>query len=929
MNTRISIYRNLVSMFLFIFLWAGCDNSTNPFASNDKSDIPTTEIIFNKFILNNGLTVIVNEDHKAPLVAVNIWYKVGSKDEHTGQRGFAHLFEHLMFQGSENYDNDFFKPFEEAGATDQNGTTNSDRTNYFQTIPKAAIDMALWMESDRMGHFTGAITQEKLDEQRDVVKNEKRQGENQPYGKVWNRIAEQTFPNGHPYSWPTIGYMEDLDAADLNLVKDWFKTFYGPSNAVLVLAGDITLEEAKEKTKKYFGDIPAGIPIAKLESWIAKRTEDKRDSMQDRVTQSRILKIWNTDRSGSIDSEHLALAADILGGGKNSRIYKRLVHNEKIATSAGVMIYDRLLAGQFIIYANAKEGIGLDVIENAINEELSEFLKNGPSSEELYRVQFSQATNFVRATERIGGFGGKSDILAHGETYFGQPDYYLTSLNILKQATPELIKNAGQTWLSNGAYTLSITPFPEYSQDLSEADRSTLPKVPANSELFLPAIERATLSNGLKVLFMKRNQTPTIEMELLFDAGIAADNEKSGLSGMTMSMLDEGTANMSSLELAESLEMLGTNLSTGNNLDSSIISLDTLKVSLDKSLSILGDILTNPTFRESDLERVRQQLLAKIDQEKSSPRSIISRTLPTLLYGDKHIYNKPWSGSGTIEAVKSLQREDLITFWREWIRPDNASLIITGDTNLQEITNKLETHLSNWDKKNVQIPTKVASHVSLPENGRVYWIDYPDTSQSIIIAAQLVMPINDNKSLAFSLMNDIIGGQFSSRLNMNLREDKHWAYGASSYTKSNKAQRPYLITTSVQADKTGAAIQEILDEYNALIGKNQPTLNEINSIKTNRLNTLLGTYETNSSLVSAMSYLVEYSLPDNFLYNSASRIQDTSTKQIQSVANSTLQPDKFIWLITGDLQKNGQQLEKLKLGDIIVLDKNGNIISKK
>ncbi len=895
--------------------------------STTAQTLPEVTIPYERFTLPNGLTVIVNEDRKAPVVAVNIWYKVGSKDETMGQRGFAHLFEHLMFQGSENYQGEFFVPFKEAGATNQNGTTSSDRTNYFQTVPTPALDMALWMESDRMGHFLGAINQENLDEQRDVVKNEKRQGENRPYGKMWNRIAEQTFPAGHPYSWPTIGYMEDLDAASLEQVKEWFKTYYGPSNAVLVLSGDIDLATAKEKVARYFGDIPGGVPLSKLSSWIAKRTEDKFDSMQDRVPQPRLIKAWNVAESGTLDATYLALLSDILGNGRNSRLYKRLVLQDEIATDAGAFIYDRLLAGQIIAYADARPGVSMETLNKAITEELDELLKNGPTQEELNRVRFSQFASFVRGTERLGGFGGKSDILANGEVLHGDPAYYQKSFATMKTATPENLRSAGNTWLSSGAYNLEITPFPELSHSEEGADRSAVPEAGDQVEVSLPPLEKATLDNGLKVILASRPQTPVVQMQVLFDAGLAARDGKPGLPNLTMSMLDEGTTSRTNLQLAEELENLGTGLSTGNTLDSSSITMDALTVSLLPSLEILTDILEHPAFKAEDLNRVRSNLIEGIRQEQSTPTKIIGRLLPELLYGKDHAYTTPWSGSGNLESVEKLTRDDLLSFWKTWLRPDNATLIVTGDATMEQLLPMLQQTLGKWKAPQEPLPKKELATVTPADKTKVYLVNFPAAGQSVIVGSQLTAPSNNPEALSFNLVNDIIGGQFTARVNMNLREDKGWAYGANSYAKSAQGQRAYLVTTSVQADQTGPAVQEILREYQEFIDAKPATEAELNLVKRNNIRALPGNYETNNALLGSIRSIVEFGLPESNLYDYAQRVEAVDLAKVQQIAKQKLNPDHFTWLIAGDLDKIRPQIEKLNLGEIVVLDKDGQPVT--
>ena len=407
----------------------------------------TPDIPYERFVLANGLTVIVHEDHKAPIVAVNVWYHVGSKNEQPGHTGFAHLFEHLMFNGSEHYDKEFQAPLERAGATDLNGTTNEDRTNYFVNVPTSALDLELWLESDRMGHLVGAITQAKLDEQRGVVQNEKRQDENEPYGKVWDFLTPRLYPPNHPYSWTVIGSMEDLNAAKLDDVKGWFQSYYGPSNAVLVIAGDIDVKTAKEKVEHYFGDIPPGPPVARQEAWIAKRTGSQRGTMQDRVPQARIYKVWNVPPWSSADASALEIAASVLSDGKSSRLYKRLVYTDQIATDVDASVEEHEIGGLFTITASARPGTELARVEKAVDEELARFLAGGPTPAELARVKTRARAGFIRGIERIGGFGGKSDVLAQGEVFAGRPDFYKVRQQRVAAATVSEVKTVASRWL--------------------------------------------------------------------------------------------------------------------------------------------------------------------------------------------------------------------------------------------------------------------------------------------------------------------------------------------------------------------------------------------------------------------------------------------------------------------------------------------------
>src|SRR6516225_4387284 len=483
-----------------------------PAAAAAKVDIPIPDIPYTKFVLDNGLTVLVNEDHKAPIVAVNTWYHVGSKNEKPGKTGFAHLFEHLMFSGSDNFNYTYINAMEKIGATNLNGTTNNDRTNYFENVPTSMLDYVLFAESDRMGHLLGVLDQKKLDLQRGVVQNEKRLGENQPYGVTQQLITENTYPPGHPYSWTVIGSMKDLDAASMEDVQDWFKTYYGPNNVTLVIAGDITPEEARAKVEKYYGEIPPGPPIAKQEAWVAKRTGTHRGFVQDRVPQARLYRVWNVPQFGSPEEAQLDLVAQVLGSGKTSRLYKRLVYKDQIATSATAGDDNNEIAGQFDFTITAKPDQDQQKseenfrrAEKEANEELQRFLKYGPTEAELQLAKTRILGNYARIVERIGGFGGKSDVLARCQTYTGNPECYKVYLKRIEAATPASVKKAANDWLSDGDYVLDVEPFPTNLKTEAKLDRSKLPEPGAPSSLNLPPMQRATLSNGLKIVLAERH----------------------------------------------------------------------------------------------------------------------------------------------------------------------------------------------------------------------------------------------------------------------------------------------------------------------------------------------------------------------------------------------------------------------------------------
>ncbi len=883
------------------------------------------DIDYTEFTLDNGLRLIVHEDHKAPIVAVNIWYHVGSKNEKAGKTGFAHLFEHLMFNGSENYDDEYFKPFELVGATSMNGTTNFDRTNYFENVPSTALDMALWMESDRMGHLLGAITQEKLDEQRGVVQNEKRQGDNQPYGTVDYRILEGLFPVGHPYSWNVIGSMDDLDAASLEDVHEWFKTYYGPNNVVVVVAGDVNPQEALEKVEKYFGDIPPGPPIAKPREWIVKLEHDKRETMQDRVPQARIYKVWGAPNFVSEDADLLQLADAVLTGGKNSRLYERLVYKDQTATSVRGSLFSGEISGYYELQATVQPGGDIEVVRQAIDEEMQRFLTEGLTKDELARVKAQLKSGFVRGVERIGGFGGKSDVLAQNATYAGDPGFYATSLDRFEAATPKTIQAAANRWLSAGSYQLDVLPFPELQAATEGADRSALPESNSFPTVKFTEFERSNLSNGLELIVAHRATVPVVNLLMRFDAGFASDQfGEPGTSSLAMAMLDEGTRTRTALEISDELARLGAYFGAGSGIDASGVSISALKENLDESLELYADVVLNPAFPQKELDRLRKARLAQIKQEKTQPIGIALRVLPALMYGRDHAYSLPLTGSGTEESVARITRDSLVNYHQTWFKPNNATMIVVGDTTMEEIKPKLEKLFRRWQPGNV--PIKNIGNVDLPDKDRIYIIDRPDAVQSIIFAANVAPPAGQGNEIAIETMNEIIGGSFTSRINMNLREDKHWAYGARSVLVSTKGQRPYIAYAPVQTDKTMESMAEIKRELKEYLGDNPATNEELEKVKNNNTLSLPGRWETASAVLRDIGEIVTYDLPDDYWDTYADNVRNLSLEQIAEAADDVIKPDNLLWVVVGDREKIEPRIRELELGEIIHLDADGNLL---
>jgi len=910
--------KNLIKLLVFIaFLSVGAVHAQ------------TVDIPYEEFTLPNGLRVVVHEDRKAPIVTVSVWYHVGSKDEPEGQTGYAHLFEHLMFNGSENHDAEYFEPLEQVGATSLNGTTWFDRTNYFQDVPTPALELALFLESDRMGHLLGAITQEKLDNQLGVVKNEKRQGDNQPYGLAEYRILKGLYPEGHPYRWSTIGSMEDLDNATLDDINAWFKRYYGPNNAIIVLAGDIDAATAKPLMEQYFGDIPPGPPLPKLQSWVPKLSANVVDQMYDRVPQVRIQRSWNLPGRIERETTEMSVVAGILGSGKNSRLYKKLVFEEQVATSISASVQPFELTSPFEIQVYVKQGVDPKRVTQLLDEVVEEFLAEGPTKDELKRIKTKITAARVRGLEKVGGFGGKAVTLAKGALYAGDPGFYKTTARWVDETTRKGLKDVANDWLRSGYYQLTVLPFDEGEAMGEGIDRSSLPSVAAAPDIDFPDIQRTTLSNGIELVFAQRSTIPVVQIAAQFNAGYASDQgSKLGLANIAMSMLDEGTKTRDALEISAEKELLGAQIGAGSGLDTSTVTLSALTSKLAASLDLFADIVRSPSFPQRDLDRVRGQALAGIQAEQADPVSIGLRLLPPLLYGDTHPYGVPLTGSGTPEDIISITRGDLVAFHAQWIRPDNATLFVVGDTTLDEIKPMLDARFGNWKTPDVAPGVKTVAQVPAAQTSQIIIVDRPGSPQSLILGGLLAPPSGAEQTIAISAMNDVLGGAFTARVNMNLREDKGWAYGAYTFMRNAQGQRPYMIYAPVQADKTTASLKELIKEMNDFIGDRPATQDELARVVNNSSRALPGQFETAGSVLGVMMRNKVYGRPDDYVEQLPGKYRSLSIEEIMQAARQVVTPDKVTWLIMGDAARIKAPLEALDIGEVIVRSVDGGSRSR-
>ena len=892
--------------------------------SQSPAKYPEIDIPYKKYVLDNGLTLIVSENHKIPMAAFNIWYHVGSKNEVKGKTGFAHLFEHIMFTGSEHYP-DFDREMQVVGGGSNNGTTNNDRTNFFETFTSAGLDRVLWVESDRMGFLLNGLDSTKVEVQRGVVQNEKRQGDNQPYAIAEELTIKSTYPPQHPYSWSVIGSLDDLAAASLTDVKTWFKNYYGPNNAVISIAGDVKAEEVLEKVKKYFGDIPPSPPIARQSEWVAKMTGTHMQVAQDRVPQPMLTKVWNVAAWGAKDITYLDLLNTVLTKGVSSRLYKKLVVELQLCTEIYSYNNGAEIGQQFTIGALAKPGIDLKLVNDAIDAEMNRIFSTGITPAELELAKTDYFAGFIRGAERIGGFGGVSDILAENETYGGSPDYYKTIQSWVKAATVADVKTAANKWLSDGEYALSILPYGSPDVATSSLDRTVPPTVGKAPLASFPKVSEFTLSNGLKVYLAERHDVPLVDMGITFNAGYLADPDgKQGLSTLLNDMITEGTAKRTAEQISDTETALGAQLTAGGGMLYNSLNLKALKTNLAPSLDLFSDVLLHPSFPQKSFDRLQTEQVIGIQQEEANPTQLARRLLPQIMYGKNNAYSVPLSGTGYEASVNKIKKADLQSFHDNWFVPNNASLVVVGDATQAEIKPLLEKYLAGW--KSSPVPDIATPKTKEASSAVVYLVDMPGAPQTVINAAVLSPSPASKNDDAIRLMNTMLGGSFLSRLNMNLREDKHWSYGAGARFYDTRSEGIYTATTSVQTDKTKESMVEILKELTQINADKPISAEEFAKEQNSTLLEIPGGWETNGSVRSFLQNSLIYNKGVDYPARYSSIIQQLSLSDITDASASLIKPKQLTWLIVGDRVKIEAGIRDLNYGTLTILDAKGNVI---
>jgi zinc protease len=917
---------------------------------------------YEQYRLPNGLRVVLHQDKSTPIVAVNLWYHVGSKNETVGRTGFAHLFEHMMFQGSKHHDKDYFSPLQEAGAS-VNGSTNADRTNYYQVVPSNFLELALWLESDRMGYLLDAMTQEKLDNQRDVVKNEKRQRyDNVPYGLVGEKIASLMYPKEHPYSWLTIGSMEDLTAASMDDVQSFFRTYYVPNNATLVLAGDFETKEAKQLVEKYFAPIKKGADIKRPAPPAPKLDKEIRTAMEDAVALPRVYMVWHTVPEYDKDEAALDMLGSILSSGRGSRLQSNLVFGKQISQDIVASHFSREIAGQFQIVSTARPQKTLEEIEKEVAAEIERIKKEPPTAEEMERALNTREAAFIYSVQTVLG---KADQLNAYATMRGEPNYFEQDLERYRKVTPADVQRVANQYLTDKKLVLTVSPkagarggfTPSASQggtasiaEIQAAENAKKKKEPkaeaniaelakkdplyvqpapkADPKFNLPKIEKTKLSNGLEVLFVKQSELPMISMNLVVKSGGTANPlDKAGLASMTAGLLNQGTKTRTASDISNQLQSIGAQLGAGAGWDSSSVSLVTLTKNLDKALDIFADVTVNPAFPESEMETQRRRLLVALLQQKDNANAIANVAYNALLYGKDHPYGNPLTG--TESSVKAITRADVQKFYEDFYRPNNSALIVVGDADLKDLQPKLEKAFANW--KPAEVKTNELPAAPTRDKTAVYIVDKPGAAQSVISIGQIGVPRDNPDYFPLQVMNSLLGGQFTSRVNMNLREEKGYTYGARTGFDFRKGAGPFSASAGVQTAVTKESVQEFLKELNGVRGAVPVTAKELEYNKQSLIRRYPSGFETVGQIGAQLSGLVIYGLPDTYFNDYISRINAVTVEDVNRVANKYLTPSKMAILVVGDRKVIEPKLREIENIEINFLDTEGqplNVASK-
>ncbi len=895
------------------------------------------DIKVEKFELSNGLDVILYEDHSLPKVAINVLYDVGSKNEKPGRTGFAHLFEHMMFQGSAHREGEYFEPLNEIGAI-ANGGTTPDWTMYWEDVPSEYLELGLWLEADRMGFLLPAVTQEALDNQRDVVKNERRQSyENRPYAKAGLLLDEMLYPGGHPYSWPTIGSQEDLSAASLEDVKEFFRLYYAPNNASLVVAGDIDIDSARDLIEKYFGSIPPGPSIDKIAAWSPSIDKPKRAVMQDDVTLPRVYIAWHSPAHYAPGDADLDLLSSVLAGGKTSRLFKTLVYDRQMAQDVSVSQVSQVLGSYFQITVTAREGYSLDEIESVVHEELQRLRDGGITQSELDLVREEWLARFIRNLESVGGdFYSLAGQLNFYNTFLGDPNSFERDLGRYTEASVKSISSWARSVLDpNSSVTIQVLPRGAYSATESTLDRTLIPQAGESSEFVPPVVRAEKLDNGLEIYVIEDSSLPLVQANLVLKSGWLADDiDNPGSATLVAAMLDEGTENRNALEISDEIQRIAAQFSTSSSFDGSFLRLNVLKKNLGRGLDLMADVVLNPTFPEEELDRQRKNYIGQLQGGESSPDVRSRVALMNEIFGERHPYGKlmwqplrfgaTYFGFGTQESLGRIDRQALLNFYGDHYRPNNAAIVFVGDVTLAEAKAMAEERFGSW--KRADVPKVDVPEASPVASTKVILIDKPDAPQSVIVAGNLGVSVHDPDFAKMRVVRHVLGGGFQ-RLDLNLREDKGYTYGAGLSMWNDGARGPMYVIAPVQTEVTDKALVEIIKEINGIDGERPITSDELESGKTNLVQIYPSLFESVASIAVQAEGLFLYDRPLVYWQDDIKEIKSLDLAEVNEVAQERFDADALAIVIVGDLSKIEEGVRALALGEVYTMDSTGALVS--
>jgi zinc protease len=895
-------------------------------------------IPFEKYTLPNGLEVILHQDRRLPIVTVNIWYHVGPANEEAGRTGFAHLFEHMMFQGSRHVADDaHLTLLEAAGASDLNASTGFDRTNYFQTVPSNQLELPLWLESDRMGYLLDKLDQKNLANQQDVVRNERRQRwENRPYGASEEELYHTLFPTGHPYYGVIIGSHADIQAAKLEDVRKFFKQYYAPNNATLVIAGDFDTPRARQLVQKYFSTLKKGAAVPPVKATTPPITAERRKVVTEKVELPKVYMAWLTPPLFKPGDAEADLTATILGGGQSSRLYKKLVYDRQIAQSVEASQQSLAIQSVFDIEATARPGHTAEELEKAINEELSALAAAPPDAKEVESARNRIETGTIGSLE---GISGLAERLNTYNQYAGTPDYLQRDIQRYRSITPASVQAFVRDRLKPNARVVIQTqpgepkpPAPEpppaspqasasqggESINADEPWRNDPPKPAAARPLTLPTPASVTLPNGLTLILSERHDVPIVSSSLVVKTGGDANPlDKAGLASFTASMLDQGTATRNALQVADEAARLGAGLGAASDPDSSSVDVRSLSSNFPAALNLMADVALHPSFPAAELERQRAQRLAQLLQQRDDPGSIADRVMASALYGPTHPYG--FNNLGTETSVKATSRDDLQAFWKQNFVPNNAALVVAGDITMIQLQALAQKTFGGWDRGTPAAPNLATPPTPQP---RLIVVDKPGSPQTQVRVATIGAARSSPDYRPAQVMNLALGGLFSSRINMNLREQHGYTYGARSQFTFRKAPGPFRISSGVRTDVTAPAITEIFNELRGMIDRPLSDA-EVKSAKDSLVQSLPGAFETSSDAVDNFANVFIYNLGLDYFTRYGEQVAAVTNAQTMAMARKYLLPSNMIVVAVGDRAKIEPDLRKLNVGPIEFRDLDG------